>query len=446
MENCNFDVFICYRGGCSKSGIIGTKIYKDASKYNVFFAPECLDKGANFKSIVPKLMDSVSIVILLLDRDFFSGFGSPDNIVEYECREALKRPNIQFLPIYIDGFSFLDVDLDGIFTDEEIDRIKHINGINYKGMYDFSVEKDIIPALNSYFDGGSKAKKMSERSQERYYGASEEREKGFLKIQQELLYRFDDEVYEKIMRGKENLSVLDLGCNDGLQTAKRFGSDKRVTKVTGLDIDTICIERAKENYKDEKYTFDVADLESDSLADKLEQLTQSQGGKFDIINISMVLLHIKRPTKLLRCVRRYLARGGTLFIRDIDDGLNFAHPDTDGWFDEMTKMCEYCDILGYRKSGRQIYTYLKDAGFSTVELEKSGLDTSVMTIDEKETLFEIYFGYIPTALEKTIDRTDLPRAKRDLKRVNDVLDDAREVFLQSNFIFSLGYMIYTATL
>lgn len=445
MENYGYDVFICYRGGSPESGVIGTKIYKDAAKYNVFYAPECLVKGENFKAVIPRLMDNVSIVILLLDREFFSGFGTPDNIVEYECREALKHPNIQFLPIYIDNFSFLNVDLSGFFTDEELDRIKHINGINYKGIYDFSVERDIIPALDSYFDGGSRAKKMSERSEERYYGASEEKEKGFLKIQQELLYRFDDDIYEKIMAGKNDLYVLDLGCNDGLQTARRFGSDERVARIAGIDIDPICIERAREKYRGEKYVFEVADIESDTLAERLDALTEAEGKKFDIINISMVILHLKRPTKLLRLVRKYLSRGGTLFIRDIDDGLNFAYPDTaDGIFEEMTKMCEYCDILGYRKSGRQIYSYLKDAGFSAVALERAGLDTSGLTIDEKETLFEIYFGYIPTALRKTIDRTDLPRAKRDLRRVDDMLDDARDVFLQNNFIFSLGYMIYTA--
>lgn len=440
-----FDIFLCYRGNSSKSGEIGTKIYKSVEKYKVFFAPESLEKGDNFKSIIPKIMKNISIVILLLDIDFFDNFGQDDDIVEYECQEALKNLNILFLPIYINDFSFNNIELDKYFENNQIDRIKHINGIKYSGLYDFSVENDLMPVLNNLFNGGSKIKEMSKRSKYRYYGASEHKEQEFLKIQQDLLYDFDNDVYKKILKNHRNLVVLDIGCNDGYQTIKRFGNNENISKIVAIDRDEKCIEYAKMQYKNEKYIFEKYDVEDTEFTQKFELFLQSNNiQKFDIINISMLLLHLKRPSNFLRIIKKYLNKDGIVFIRDIDDGLNFAYPDFDDMFKKMISICEYCDILGYRKSGREIYSYLKDAGYTKVVLEKSGLNTSNMNDEDKETLFEIYFGYIPTALEKTINRTNILTAKLDYEWVLQNIDDVKEKYMKNNFIFSLGYVIYTA--
>ena len=77
-------------------------------------------------------------------------------------------------------------------------------------------------------------------------------------------------------------------------------------------------------------------------------------------------------------------------------------------------------------------------------LWKIGLNTARMSFEEKETLFEIYFGYIPTALERTLDRKPTLRAQIDYNWTMSIIEKAREQFLKSDFIFSLGYFIYTA--
>ena len=162
----------------------------------------------------------------------------------------------------------------------------------------------------------------------------------------------------------------------------------------------------------------------------------------------MVILHLERPYRFLNQIKSFLAKSGAIFIRDIDDGLNFAYPDDNGIFARLIDICKYCDILGYRQSGRQIYSFLKNANFSNVRLEKIGLNTSDMSYDEKEILFEIYFGYIPIALQKTMERNKniILRAQIDYGWVMEVLETARELFMKNDFIFSLGYFIYTAEL
>lgn len=439
------DIFICYRGESVQSCGLGSRIYNQVqamTKYHVFFAPESIRKGENFKSVVPKVMETVTIVILLLDKGFFDACKDDDDIVNFELICALKNENIVFLPIFLNHFTFKDIDLSDLFSKEEIDRIKHVNGIDYNGIYNFSIEHDIIPIIDDLYNGGNTIKSMSQRSSTRYHGANEQKELDFLELQQDMLFEYDKEVIEKLLKNKENLQVLDIGCNNGSQIMRRFGNDSRIKTIVGIDKDSECIKYAKENYS--QAIFECMDIECDDFRSSLKQICNNVE-KFDLITISMLLLHLERPAKLLTTIKSALKPNGIIFIRDIDDGLNIFYPDNNKIFSTLTGICKYCDILGYRFSGREIYSYLVDAGFTNIKLEKSGFDTSCVNFEQKEALFDIYFGYIPIALQKTIDRNpSLLRAKHDLAWVKQNINTAYDEFMKKSFLFSLGYMIYTA--
>ncbi len=153
----NYNVFISYRGAGS-GGLLGKEIYTDLKhciaegeevKVVPFFAPACIQKGENFKEIICSVMGGVSCVILILSHGFFEKCIEEDDMVCYELREALKNPNVTFIPVVMDGFSF-DEELTyikGLFTDDEIYRFKHINAINHHGIYDFNTEADVLPAV-----------------------------------------------------------------------------------------------------------------------------------------------------------------------------------------------------------------------------------------------------------------------------------------------------------
>lgn len=426
---------------------LGSRIYHCAQlskKYKVFFAPECIEKGLNYKQKIAQVINTASIVILLVDKNYFDNCEKEDDIVLFELKTALARQDIQFLPIFINNASLAGLNSIKDFTSGDIERIMHINGLNYTGIYDFSVENDLLPRIDSIIDGGNEVEKHSQRKKGRYYGATAKNELEFLKIQQQFLYDYDDDVYQKLLKDKSGLTVLDIGCNDGTQTINRFSTDSRITKIVGIDIDPTAISIASANYP--QGIFAVMDVEAEDFKRSMQKLMADNNiEKFDLISISMVILHLERPYKFLNQVKSFLAKNGALFIRDIDDGLNLAYPD-DGIFKRLIEICKYCDILGYRQSGRQIYSYLKNANFSNVRLEKIGLNTSGMDYDEREILFEIYFGYIPIALQKTMERNKniILRAQLDYEWVTEVLETARELFMKNDFIFSLGYFIYTA--
>ncbi len=152
-----YNVFISYRGS-SSGGLLGKEIYTDLRHcknedngefITPFFAPACIERGENFKQVITEVLKNVSCVILILSPRFFESCKEPDDMVFYELKESLKNPNISFIPIVMEGFTF-DTELKSVeylFTEDEITRFKHINAINHHGIYDFNTEVDVLPAI-----------------------------------------------------------------------------------------------------------------------------------------------------------------------------------------------------------------------------------------------------------------------------------------------------------
>lgn len=145
-----------------------------------------------------------------------------------------------------------------------------------------------------------------------------------LKAQNDILKDFSKEFFEPAIK-PESL-ILDVGCATGNFIISNIqGHPYR--GLLGVDIDAGLINKATKSYGSEKNIFACCDISSDDtdavLADYLEE-KQSLG--FDIIHISAVLLHVKKPVNVLQTLRRYLKKSGVLFIHDADDGINLAYP------------------------------------------------------------------------------------------------------------------------
>ncbi len=153
----DYNVFISYRGS-SSGGLLGKEIYTDLKnaplekgqpEVKPFFAPACIPKGENFKESIRSVIGDVSCVILILSKGFFKNCAEKDDMVRFELEQALKNPDIVFIPVIMDGFSFEEElpFITDIFSEEEISRFKHINAINHHGIYDFSTERDVLPIV-----------------------------------------------------------------------------------------------------------------------------------------------------------------------------------------------------------------------------------------------------------------------------------------------------------
>jgi len=154
----SYNIFICYRGS-NESGLLASKIYSDLIHYtNVngerefapFFAPVCIEKGANYKDAIKQVLEDVKCLIMVISNGFFDNCSNDDDIVYFELMSALSVPRIQFVPIIIDGYNMAnDKTLINLFSTSDLDRIRHINAINYHGIYDFKTEIDLVPVLHN---------------------------------------------------------------------------------------------------------------------------------------------------------------------------------------------------------------------------------------------------------------------------------------------------------
>lgn len=266
-----------------------------------------------------------------------------------------------------------------------------------------------------------------------------------LKQQNELLRSFDLDVYQKVFQRYNLPTILDVGCGTG-ELLSSMTNELSWEKLIGIDKSSRQIATATAKHPLEKCNYYTLDVEAENFETCLEQIKRENGiDKFDIINISMLLLHLENPQKLLSLLKNSLSSDGTIIIREIDDGLNFAFPDSEHVFERIYKMCEHDDQSGVRDCGRRIYTYLTNAGYSKIVLEKQGLSSVCMTPSQKEALFQLYFPFILHNSKIMMEKTPWNKEyKEDYLWYFSKFDEIHKMFLDYSFVFSLGFMTYTA--
>jgi len=441
-KNFNYDVFICYRGaswlGCELAARIDNAFDQD-SLIDCFFAPKDVSHGQDFKKNIPPIMQRVKVVVLVLSKDFFRR-QSDDDIVLFELENALKNADVCFLPIALPGFDYAEEDLSA-FTKEETDRFKYLSAINYHGIYDDNLNTRIIPSIYNLLQKQSPLEQMQKRGGKKYVVLENESE--YMSMQMQMLDGYDGEVRDPLLVGKKY--ILDVGSNDGDGTVRNFRREG-VEQVVGIDIQSDKVDAANAKYGDERTHFFSVDVEADDFDERLNDIKrQLNVPAFDFINITMLLLHLSNPYNLLKNLRKHISKDGYLFIRDIDDDFNFFYPDKNGIFRRYQNMVTFLDTWGYRKSGKEIYTQLKLAGFRRVQVAQIGLNTSEMDYDEKETLFNVYFGGMPHDADLTVkNHPDNALLRGEARWARENIEEANKLFHMDEFIFSLGYILYVA--
>lgn len=430
------DVFISYEHN-SKSIADSIVSSFEREKIRCWYAPR--DVIGDYATSIVDAIENSTVFILILNGE---SSNSPHVLNEVEM--AYKKNIEQSQAITIVPFKVADAE----FSRAMEYYIKRIHWIDAT-----SVELDA-----AIEDLKAKVKKIlcikdevispsaTERTQNKYFTAEDKKEINRLRTQANILKKFDGGVYESISSSFGSLKVLDLGSNCGDTFVTHFGNLTNLTKAIGLEYDKEAVEKANAKYSSEIFKFYVCDVESENFVDELSDICEKEKvEKFDIVSISMLILHLKKPYNLLKTIRKFMRSGGKIIIRDIDDGFNIAYPDKDKIFSEMIKICSESKFSGYRSSGREIYTLLKDVGFKKIKLENLGISTVDMDYDEKEALFDTYFEFI--AEDTNLMATQYPSIEKYLKYqewLRSNLDKIESEFMRDDFFFVLGFLLFTA--
>ena len=436
-----YDIFISYRreGGYAMARLLYERF--SGMYLHSFFDFEELQSGHFDVKIYQSIEESKNFVLVLpanaLDRCNEEG-----DWLRLEIEHAIaKEKNI--IPVMMPGFFWPKELPDSLMT------LPNYNGVQLSRDY---FDASITRIVSMLVGVGSidQRKPTGERIENIYYTqlySEDNKEKRRLKTQQNLLKEFDASTYKKVIESYDDLYVLDIGSNNGDFIMDRMGKSDKIRLLVGLEVDSASVEQANKKYGVEgKIAFYTQNIEDSSLQDKIEDILDSFGvERFNVINISMVLLHLKTPYRLLKALRGFLAKGGIIIIKDIDDGLNLAYPDEDGSFERVIGICAKNETSGYRYSGRQIYTLLKHAGYVDVRLEKMGLNTMGMDYDERSAFFDTYFSFIIEDLKFMAEKyPNDKKIKEDYEWYSKNYETMEERFQSDDFFFNLGFVMYTA--
>lgn len=430
------DVFISYEHN-SKTIADNIVNFLETRKIRCWYAPRDV-VGDYATSICDAINYSKIFILILNESSSFSNHCLNEVEMAYRSNEE-NTGNVTIMPFRIDN--------------KELNRAMeyYVKRLHWIDATNSSIEDSIKKLYDKIcvvlgIDNTVVVKKDVKKSRfENKYDISNAKEKHRLITQLKISREFDMIAYDKVLNNSQDLTVLDVGANNGEFIMDRLGNDPRVTKIIGLEYNLEAVEYANAHFS-HKCSFYQCDAESADFEDTLISILNKNGlENVDIINISMLILHLKNPARMLKILRKYLSPQGMIIIKDIDDGLNFCYPDPEGRFERAIEICSTDHDAGFRQSGRQIFTLLVNAGFQDVHMENACLSTAGLDYDGKQALFDTYFGFILSDMAKlSREHPNDQTLRENYKWLEENFEELEDAYHVNNFIFNLGFLIFSA--
>ena len=430
----NTGVFISHHSNSSINLVLELSNVLQAYDINHWYAERDIKPMDNYTEVIPLVIEKSELLVLLLNKE---SNVSKQVLREVQCALRWK------IPVMI-------ARLDDC---EESQSIAYIGStaqyVDLRGQNKVVAAQSLGEIINAWKIGNSPQKNEKkvfqlERAENLldFYGDEGERKR--LTTQRNFVYEFACEHYDSFISSLQDGVFLDIGCNTGEQAMMFLEGRKEISKYIGIDREKEALEKGRELFPDALfYQGNCESDDFDNLLSDIENELDIDG--FDIINLSMVLLHMKEPLILLDVLSEHLADGGRIVILDIDDGLNVAHPDPDNMFSKAVDICAETGYSGYRKSGRQICQLLADVDMNEIQLHKQGLSTVGMSREKRSDFFELYFWFIFDDLRKMHELAPEDKlVSAELEWFEEHYKEMKSKFKKKGFYFNLGFMLYSA--
>lgn len=266
-----------------------------------------------------------------------------------------------------------------------------------------------------------------------------------LAVQNRLLKEYELPVYQRLMEGRRGLRVLDVGCNNGSKTADRFAHPS-VEKIIGLEYNQDLVEEAQATYGDRWFSFYQCDVEQPDFAPKLRGwMAENQVEAFDLIHISLVLMHLAEPGRILGVLREFLDPDGQVMIIEANDAVNQLAPDPDGLFQEFMEILMRDPFSGDRNFVNTIPALLEEQGYGRIALENETMGAAGHEDGKKASMFDTFFSYLPEDVALLRQREpDTPLYAQWEAWLDQRYAALRRTVLSGSSSITLGLSIYTA--
>ena len=260
-----------------------------------------------------------------------------------------------------------------------------------------------------------------------------------LNAQEELLWKAQLPFYSGFLNGKD-MMILDIGCSDGYKTVKEFDRDN-VRKVLALDSAPEAVSKAKANCGNEKFCFEMGNVEDADVEDRLIDLMKKYDIEaFDVVHLSLVVLHLKDPVRVLSILKKYIGKGGRIVIVEADDDKAALSPD-DYYLRKYNSLLKIDPYMGNRECANNMYIWLNQAGYHNIKDSYAFVQSGDM--ETKKVMFDIYFSSLPVDFEDLcIDDPSNEDYRMAKDWLDENIDDIYEYLLHEATVFSFGVSIF----
>ena len=260
-----------------------------------------------------------------------------------------------------------------------------------------------------------------------------------LNAQEELLWKAQLPFYSGFLNG-EDMMILDIGCSDGYKTVKEFDRDN-VRKVLALDSAPEAVSKAKANCGNEKFCFEMGNVENADFEDRLIDLMKKYDIEaFDVVHLSLVVLHLKDPVRVLSILKKYIGKGGRIVIVEADDDKAALSPD-DYYLRKYNSLLKIDPYMGNRECANNMYIWLNQAGYHNIKDSYAFVQSGDM--ETKKVMFDIYFSSLPVDFEDLcIDDPSNEDYRMAKDWLDENIDDIYEYLLHEATVFSFGVSIF----
>lgn len=437
--NGNIDVFFSYHTDSSVDMVEETAKLVENFGMTCWYAKRDIKPTQNYTMVVPPAIRACALFVVLLNK-----YSVVSKHVSREINIAMNE-NKPILFFHLDDSSLESNSV--IYVSSSSSQVVSVTQDNI-----FDAAQQMCRTIIEWFETENNGSTMTAVESTRYKTSwdinsldffGDEGERHRIGLQHKFVYSFAKDVYNEVLPGPPKCTFLDIGCNTGTQS-KMFLEDKPHITYIGIDREEAALEQAGKAFP-QGHLY-VCDCEDDDFDDKLSEIEEELGiSGFDIINLSMVLLHTKNPAILIDVLSKHLSDNGQIIVLDIDDGFNVAFPDPDGMFERAIHLCFKTEYSGFRHSGRAINKFFVDTDLRDVKLHKIGLTTLGMSRREKDDFFEVYFWFVLDDLRKMSEENpDDVFVKAEYEWIRDNYAIMKNEFKKKEFFFNLGFMIFSA--
>ncbi len=272
----------------------------------------------------------------------------------------------------------------------------------------------------------------------------DEKEIERLCVQNQLLAEKEHSVLGGIFSERDGIFVLDVGCNDGSKTVDRFSHDA-VSRVVGLEYNEDLVSDARSRFGNEKFSFHTCDVDTNDFPRHLRAImSENRIDGFDIIYLSLILLNISDPERLLEALRPFLKPDGMLFIIEPNDDISVLNGSREGAFGELLGMIERDRFSGDREVGKHIGEILTACGYEDIIIRHRAVSADAGEKEKKRAIYTMFFSYFPDdvrlLLEEEPNNEEYKCWKAWLERNYDELE---RTCLSDGSTISIGITILT---